>query len=78
MRARLGIDALIGDAQSFYGTPVNQVFLDDLGRVFRLHAAIPDRVRINYHRRSVFALIETARFVDPHCGAKTGSLRQLR
>lgn len=76
MRTGFGVDAGVGDAETLDGAAVHQMLFDDFGRVFRLHAAVPDRLRVDHNGRPMFALIETKRFVDSDVG-QAGSLAQL-
>ena len=77
MRAGLCVDALIGQAQPFDWPPGDQVFGDNLRRVFRLYVPIPNRLGVNDDRRAVFALIQTAGFVDAHLVAQPCGLGQF-
>lgn len=77
MRAALRINALIRQPEPFHRPTVDQVLLDDLRGIFRLHVPIPDGLGIYDHGGAMFALIEAAGLVDPHRIHKTGSLRKL-
>ena len=77
MRAGLGVQAIIRDAQSFDRPSAHQVFANDLRAVLGLHIAIPHSAGINDHRRPVLALIETSGLVDAHRRAKRRFLSEL-
>lgn len=77
MGAAFGIDALIRQPEPLHGAPVDQVLLDDLRGIFRLHMPIPDRLGIHDNRGTVFALIKTARLVDANRIAQARRLRKL-
>jgi hypothetical protein len=74
--AGLGVDAGVGAAEALDGAAVDQVLFHDLGRIFRLDAAIPDSLRVDDDRGAVLALIEAERFVDANAG-ETGGLGEL-
>jgi len=75
--AGFGVDAFLGEAEALDGTAGDEMFGDDLGGVFRLHAAVPDGLRVNNDRWSVLALVEAERLVDAHRGAEAGGLGLL-
>jgi hypothetical protein len=77
MGADFGVDAFVGNAQALDGTAVDQVLLDDFGRIFGLDATVPDRFGINDYSGAVLALVEAERFVDAHAIGETGGLGQL-
>jgi hypothetical protein len=77
MRASLGVDACVGQAQAFDGLAADQMLLNDLRSVAGLHVSIPDGFRIDNNHRSMLALIKAKRFVDTHFGCETGGFRQL-
>jgi hypothetical protein len=77
VRAGLGIDAFISEAQALYGTAVDQVFLDDLGGIFWLDVAIPDGFRVDDDSGAMLALIETAGLIDANRAAESGGLGEL-
>lgn len=58
MRTVLGIQALLGHSQPLDRPPANQVLLDNRDRIFRLHAAVPNRLWINHDHWTVLALIQ--------------------
>ena len=74
--AGLGVDAGVGDAEALDGAAVHQVLFHDLSCVFRLDAAIPDRLRVDDDGGAVLALVEAERLVDAHAG-EAGSLGEL-
>jgi len=65
MRAALRIDALICQPKAFDRPASNEVLTHDLLGVFRLNVTVPDSFGINNHHRAVFALIQTARLINP-------------
>jgi len=77
MRAALGIDALISQPQPFHRASVDQVLLDDLRGIFRLHMPVPDRLWINDNRRAMFALIQTSGLVNANRASQARRLRKL-
>jgi hypothetical protein len=77
MRAALGVQALVRDAQPFHGPAGDQVLCNDLRGVLGTHAAVPDGLRIDHYRGPVLALVQAAGLVDPHARAKAGLFRQL-
>jgi hypothetical protein len=70
MRARLRIDATLGQAQALDGPPADKMLLHNLRCIFRPHVPVPHGIRINYHRGSVLALVKAAGFVDPHAAVE--------
>jgi hypothetical protein len=60
MRAGLRVQARVGDPKPLHWPPTDEVLIYDFRRILRTHIAVPDRLRINHHRRSVFALIQAA------------------
>jgi hypothetical protein len=81
MGAGFGVHACVWQAEAFHGTAVDQVLLDDLRGIFRLHVAVPNCLGIDDDRGAVFALVEAEGFVDPHSVAEAGrfgDLLQLR
>ncbi len=77
MRAGLGINARIGQAQPFYRTAVYQVLLHYLRGIFGLDVSVPDSLGIHNHRWSVFALVQATRLVDAHGASQAGGLGEL-
>jgi len=53
------------------------VFGDNLRRITGLHIAIPNGLGIDDHHRPVFALIETAGFIDAHPRAQSRCFYKL-
>jgi len=81
VRARLGVDALIGKPQPLDRASIDQMLLHNFRGILRLHVPIPDRFRINHYSWPVFALVQAAGLVDPHRAPKArtlGDLLQLR
>ena len=58
MRTALGIQALIGHAQPLDRAAANQVLLHNGGRIFGLHAAVPNCFRINHDHWAMLTLIQ--------------------
>jgi len=77
MRARLGINALLGQPQPLHRPPRHQVLGHNLLGIFRFHVPVPHRVGINHHRRPVLALVQAAGLVDPHLPSQSGLAAQL-
>jgi len=77
VRADLGVDAGVGDAQALDRASVDKVLLDDFGCVFGLDAPVPDCVGIDYDRRAMFALIKTHGLVDPDAIGEPSRFGQL-
>jgi hypothetical protein len=77
MRARLGVDALIGDAQPLYRPPANQMLRNNRFGIFGANIPIPNGIRINHYRRPVLALVEATGFVDPHLSPEPRIAAQL-
>ena len=69
MRAALGIHASISKAQSFHGPPSDQVFCNNLFRIFRLNVAVPHSLRVNHNGGSVLTLVQASGFVDAYFSA---------
>jgi hypothetical protein len=77
MRAGLGIDARIGQAQSLHRPAVYQVLLHNLRGIFRLHMPVPDSLGIHDHRGPVFALVKATRLVNTDGISQAGGLGEL-
>jgi hypothetical protein len=77
VRAGLGVDALLGQAQSLDGPAAHQVLIHDLRGVTGLHMAVPDGVGIDHNRWPMFALVQAKGFVDAYGGAESGGFGQL-
>lgn len=77
MRAALGIQALIGDPQPLDRPAANQVLLHNRSRIFGLHAAVPDRLRIDHDHRAMLTLVQAPCLVDSHPRSQPGSLCKL-
>jgi hypothetical protein len=77
VRAALRVQAPIGDAQPLHWPAGNQVLGDNLFGVFRAHASVPYRIRIDHDRRAVLALVQTAGLVDAHAASQSGIAREL-
>ena len=77
MRAALRIDACIGEPKPLDRPAADQVFRDNLFRVGRLHAAVPDSLRVHDDGRSMLALVQASGLVDAHRRAQAGGLGKL-
>jgi hypothetical protein len=60
------IQAFVGNQQTLDRLPVQDVRFDDLLNVRRRYSPVPNTFRINDHRWSVLALVETSRHVGAH------------
>jgi len=61
-----GIEYFVRNQEIFQDAPAYDGFFDDSRDVIRLHAAIPNLLRIDHNRWAAFTLIETTRFVCTH------------
>ena len=77
MRARLGIDAGIGQAQSLHRAAIHQVLLHNLCGIFRLHMPVPDSLGIHDYGGPVLALIKATRLVNTDGISQAGGLGVL-
>ena len=77
MQTALSIHASIRQPQPLHRPPMHQVLFHNLRRIRSLHMAIPNGFGINDNRGPVFALIQAARFVDPHRRPEPSGLREL-
>jgi hypothetical protein len=77
VRTGFGVDAFIRQAQAFHGPAADQVLLDNLRRVSRLHVAVPDGFWINDNGGAVLALVKASRLVDPDLGAEASGFGEL-
>lgn len=77
MRTAFCVNALIRQPKPFHWPSVDQVLLDNLSGIFGAHVPVPDGFWIDHNRRSMLALIETARLVDPHGIPQASGLRKL-
>ena len=66
MRATRSINAFVGKHEALHRSAVHYVGFDDLFNVGGRDASVPDAFRINDHRWTVFALVETSRHIGPH------------
>ncbi len=64
MRAAVGIDAGVGEAEAFDGAAVEEMLLDDLFGITGFGKTVPDGVGIDDEDGAVLALVEAARLVD--------------
>lgn len=65
MRTIWVVQAGLIDQQVGEDFPAHECRLDDARNVVKLHAAVPDALRVNHHGRPVLALVETPRVVCP-------------
>ena len=77
MRARLGVEALVGEAQALDGAAGDEVLVDDFGGVFQADVAIPDGLGVDHDGGAVLALIEAAGLVDADARGEAGGLGKL-
>jgi hypothetical protein len=78
VRAGLGVDTVVGDAQALDGPAGDEVLVDNLFSIAGLHMAVPNSFGIDDHVGAVLALVEAAGFVDADSRrAETGSLGGL-
>lgn len=66
VRAALGIDAGIGQAQALHGLAAHDVRFDNFVDVSQADAAIPYTFGIDHKIRPVLALIEASGLIGPH------------
>jgi hypothetical protein len=77
MGACFGVQAGVGEAQAVDMATRDEVLLDDLGGIFGLDVAVPDGVGVNDDYGAVFALVETASFVDADFGFESRGAAEL-
>jgi hypothetical protein len=77
VRAALGVQAFVGDAEPLDRFAIDKVLAHNLFSIFRLHATVPDCFGIDHNSRSVFALVQAAGLVDAHPAGQTGILGEL-
>jgi len=77
MRTALGIQALARHPKPLNRPTANQVFLHNCDRIFGLHAAVPNRLWIDYDHWTMLALIQAPGLVDPHRRPQPGGPCQL-
>jgi hypothetical protein len=77
MRARLGIDAGIGQAKPLHRAAIYQVLLHYLRGIFRLHMPVPDSLGIHDYGGPVLALIKATRLVNTDGISQAGGLGEL-
>ncbi len=63
VRAVVGVEAGVGEAEALDGTAVEDVFGDDLVYVFDVDEAVPDGLGVDDDGGAVLALVEAAGFV---------------
>ena len=72
-----GIEAFVRYAQTLDRTARDEVLRDNFGSVFGLNVSVPDCFRVNDHCGTMFALVETKRFVDTHTSGEAGFFAEL-
>ena len=72
--AKLGIEAGVGETQTFYGTAVEKVLGDDLLDVFDVDEAVPNGLGVDHDDWPVLALVEAAGFVGSDVVLEAGFL----
>jgi hypothetical protein len=77
VRAALGVDALVGEAQALDGTAADEMLAHDLLGILGLDVAVPDGLGIDDDGGAVLALVEAAGLVDAHAAAEVCGLRGL-
>jgi hypothetical protein len=77
MRAGLGVEAFVGEAEALDGAAADEVLVDDFGSVFEGDVAVPDGLRVDDDGVAVLALIEAAGLVDPDPRRQAGGLGKL-
>jgi hypothetical protein len=73
MFASGGVDALISDPQAFDGTVFDDMRLNDLLDIRQRNAAVPDRLRVHNHGRTVLTLIQASGFVGANGRSNVGA-----
>ena len=77
VRAELGVEAFVGEAEALDGAAGDKVLVDDFGGVFRADVAVPDGFRVDDDGGTVFALVEAAGLVDADARGEAGGLGEL-
>ncbi len=68
------MDAFLRKHQPLNRTPTHEMFLDDFVHISGLHKSIPDLLRIDDHRGTMFTLSQTSGFVDADSMLQTSSI----
>ena len=68
----VGVEAVVGKAEAFDGTAVEEVLGDDLVDVFERDAAVPDGFGVDDDGGAVLALVEAAGLVGADAVLETG------
>jgi hypothetical protein len=71
MRAGCRVKAALVQHQPPDWVSANEVFLDNLGDVLRLHESVPDCLRVHDHCRSVLALVQATGLVGANAGTQS-------
>jgi hypothetical protein len=74
VRAVVGVDAAGGEAKALDGAAVDEVFFNYFVDILFIHEAVPDGFRVDDEDGPVFALVETAGFVDADAVFQAGML----
>ena len=77
MRTGRSVDAGLRQAEPLHRPAVHNMLLDDLSDIFRLHEAVPDRLRIDHDGWPVLALVQTTGFVGPYRRLQAGGADRL-
>lgn len=77
MRAGLGVETFVGQAQALDGTATDEVLIDNFGGVFRADMPVPDGLRVDDDGGPMLALVQTAGLVDADARGEAGGLGQL-
>ena len=72
-----GVNARIGQQQSFYRAPSQKVRGNNFSHVRFRDVPIPDGFRIDDNRWPVFTLVQAAGFVDADTSLETGRIHRL-
>jgi len=77
VRAGLGVEAFVGEAEALDGAAGDKVLVDDFGGVFKADVAVPDGLGVDDDCPAVFALVEAAGLVDADARCEAGGLGEL-
>jgi hypothetical protein len=73
----LDIETALSEPETLDRTPVNEMFRDDLVHIFDMNEAVPDRLGIDHHHRSMLALVKAAGLIRPNLGLQPGSFNSI-
>jgi hypothetical protein len=74
VRAGSCIEAAFGKAQALHGAAPDEMFVDYLLYILSFDEAVPDRLWVNDHGRTVFALVEASGLVGADPAGQTSRL----